>query len=286
MIQVENDYGEAVFQDPNYMPFIRDLLLSQLGNDTVLYTADPVVGTYCLKCGTIPGALATVDFGISNDSFIDEKYAELAKVNNGGPIVSTEVWTGLYSSWGLPRPTPVDPAVVYENLNHMYSKNASINIYLIHGGTNFEFTSASDPGGAPGLHNGTTLDGVSLQNWFQCGINLTKASIDSLTTSFVEGLNPKVRSPQKASTLPGVFVGQFTASQLQDTFFDSTGWGKGQLFINGYNLGRYWPIAGPQITLYVPQPIIQQMNTVVLIELVGQSSAQNVANFVDHAIWP
>lgn len=38
MIQVENDYGEAVFQDPNYMPFIRDLLLSQLGNDTVLYT--------------------------------------------------------------------------------------------------------------------------------------------------------------------------------------------------------------------------------------------------------
>uniref|UniRef100_A0A914CYX1 Beta-galactosidase n=1 Tax=Acrobeloides nanus TaxID=290746 RepID=A0A914CYX1_9BILA len=52
--------------------------------------------------------------------------------------------------------------------------------------------------------------------------------------------------PEKAQLQPGVYVGQFTASQLEDTFFDSTGWGKGQLFINGYNLGRYWPTAGPQ----------------------------------------
>lgn len=33
----------------------------------------------------------------------------------------------------------------------------------------------------------------------------------------------------------------------------SQGWGKGVVFINGKNLGRYWSI-GPQQTLYVPGP--------------------------------
>jgi hypothetical protein len=54
---------------------------------------------------------------------------------------------------------------------------------------------------------------------------------------------------KKAASTPGVFVGQFVASALQDTFFDSRGWGKGQLFVNGYNIGRYWPTAGPQVTI-------------------------------------
>uniref|UniRef100_A0A914E944 Beta-galactosidase n=1 Tax=Acrobeloides nanus TaxID=290746 RepID=A0A914E944_9BILA len=89
--------------------------------------------------------------------------------------------------------------------------------------------------------------------------------------------------PEKAQLQPGVYVGQFTASQLEDTFFDSTGWSKGQLFINGYNLGRYWPTAGPQISLYVPKPYIQQTNIVLLIELEG--AQQNYVNFVNHAIY-
>ena len=57
--------------------------------------------------------------------------------------------------------------------------------------------------------------------------------------------NPKFL-PEKALSLPGVYVGQFDANVIQDTFFDSTGWTKGQLFVNGYNLGRYWNI-GPQV---------------------------------------
>ena len=88
-----------------------------------------------------------------------------------------------------------------------------------------------------------------LQNWYACGINLTKAAVDSLATSFLN--NPEVIQPEVAGTLsaPGVYIGQFTANPIQDTFFNSTGWTKGQLFVNGYNLGRYWPVAGPQVTV-------------------------------------
>ena len=34
------------------------------------------------------------------------------------------------------------------------------------------------------------------------------------------------------------------------------GWRKGVVFINGFNLGRYWDV-GPQRTLYVPAPLMR-----------------------------
>ena len=34
------------------------------------------------------------------------------------------------------------------------------------------------------------------------------------------------------------------------------GWGKGVVFVNGVNLGRYWSI-GPQQTLYIPAPLLK-----------------------------
>ena len=45
-------------------------------------------------------------------------------------------------------------------------------------------------------------------------------------------------------------------SPLLDTFLQLDGWHKGVAFINGFNLGRYWPIVGPQKTLYVPGTIL------------------------------
>ncbi|XP_028275826.1 beta-galactosidase-1-like protein 2 [Parambassis ranga] len=39
----------------------------------------------------------------------------------------------------------------------------------------------------------------------------------------------------------------------RDTFIRLPGWGKGVVFINGQNLGRYWHI-GPQHFLYLPAP--------------------------------
>ena len=56
-------------------------------------------------------------------------------------------------------------------------------------------------------------------------------------------------------------VGSFvipSRSPLADTFLDVSGGGfrKGVAFVNGFNLGRYWPVKGPQVTLYVPAPLL------------------------------
>ena len=43
---------------------------------------------------------------------------------------------------------------------------------------------------------------------------------------------------------------------------------KGQVFINTFNLGRYWPVKGPQLSLYVPGALFNNdsINTITLLE--------------------
>ena len=44
---------------------------------------------------------------------------------------------------------------------------------------------------------------------------------------------------------PGFYEFTFMAQELGDTFLDFAGWGKGCVFVNGINIGRFWEI-GPQ----------------------------------------
>lgn len=60
----------------------------------------------------------------------------------------------------------------------------------------------------------------------------------------------KLSSAEKAGR-PAFYSGLFELKQTGDVFLDMRGWGKGIVFVNGYNLGRYWK-AGPQQTLYLP----------------------------------
>uniref|UniRef100_A0A2K5JR39 Glycoside hydrolase 35 catalytic domain-containing protein n=1 Tax=Colobus angolensis palliatus TaxID=336983 RepID=A0A2K5JR39_COLAP len=55
-----------------------------------------------------------------------------------------------------------------------------------------------------------------------------------------------------------------------DTFLHLPGWTKGQVWINGFNLGRYWTKQGPQQTLYVPRFLLfprGALNKITLLEL-------------------
>jgi beta-galactosidase len=66
---------------------------------------------------------------------------------------------------------------------------------------------------------------------------------------------------------PAFYRGQFRLERLGDTFLDMRGWGKGCVWLNGHNLGRFWQI-GPQQTLYLPAPWLRQgLNEIVVFEL-------------------
>ncbi|MEC0370111.1 glycoside hydrolase family 35 protein [Paenibacillus chibensis] len=80
---------------------------------------------------------------------------------------------------------------------------------------------------------------------------------------------------------PAFYRGSFDAEEATDTFIRLEGWTKGVVFVNGFNLGRYWSI-GPQKTLYVPGPLLRQgSNEIVVFELYGCDSPQ--VEFVDRA---
>jgi beta-galactosidase len=54
-----------------------------------------------------------------------------------------------------------------------------------------------------------------------------------------------------------------------DTFLDTSELTKGQVWVNGHALGRFWDI-GPQKTLYVPGPWLKQgKNEIVVFDLDG-----------------
>ncbi|XP_062313396.1 beta-galactosidase-1-like protein isoform X1 [Osmerus eperlanus] len=70
-----------------------------------------------------------------------------------------------------------------------------------------------------------------------------------------------------------------------DTFLKLNEWTKGQVWINGVNLGRYWPARGPQQTLYVPGPLLSpsQPNNITVLEL-ERAPAHTQVLFMDHPL--
>lgn len=65
---------------------------------------------------------------------------------------------------------------------------------------------------------------------------------------------------------PAFYRGTFKVEEVGDTFLKLDGWNKGVVFINGFNLGRYWE-RKPQKTLYVPGPLLhEEENEIVIFE--------------------
>ncbi|MDV6330892.1 beta-galactosidase [Asticcacaulis sp. 201] len=69
------------------------------------------------------------------------------------------------------------------------------------------------------------------------------------------------------STGPAFYRATFTLAETGYTFLDMRGWGKGHVWINGHNLGRYWSV-GPQQALFVPASWLKTgENEVIVLDL-------------------
>ena len=75
----------------------------------------------------------------------------------------------------------------------------------------------------------------------------------------------------------------FTVNEPADTFIDVRSLGKGEVWINGEPLGRFWKI-GPQHTLYLPAPWLKKgENEIVVFDLNGEPG--RTVNFVAKPIF-
>ncbi len=64
--------------------------------------------------------------------------------------------------------------------------------------------------------------------------------------------------------IPTIYSGEFKVKKSGDTYLDMSDWGKGIVFVNGHNLGRYWSV-GPQQTLYLPGCWLKKGNNKIIV---------------------
>lgn len=133
------------------------------------------------------------------------------------------------------------------------------------------------------------LDGLPLSDWTITGYPLDNYSdlMNIINQCNIEILNNQRNDASKIflRSGPTVYHAKFhilaEADDIKDTYLNPSDWGKGIVYINGFNLGRYWPNVGPQITLYLPKELLKTgENELIIIEL--QSAPTNgIVTFSD-----
>ena len=86
-------------------------------------------------------------------------------------------------------------------------------------------------------------------------------------------LDPRsIHFAHRPSRGPAFHRGTFNLREVGDTFLDMGDWGKGVVWVNGHNLGRFWNI-GPQQTLYLPGAWLHVgKNQVIVFDLRADSA--------------
>ena len=108
-----------------------------------------------------------------------------------------------------------------------------------------------------GIDGHVQINGHTHLNWEEYCLPLDNIEKLDYTKGYTEGL-------------PAFYHFTLDVDQKGDTFLDFEGWGKGCIFLNGFNLGRFWEI-GPQKRLYIPAPLLKEgRNEIVVFETDGK----------------
>ncbi|HTU34006.1 MAG TPA: glycoside hydrolase family 35 protein [Candidatus Acidoferrum sp.] len=104
-----------------------------------------------------------------------------------------------------------------------------------------------------GITHSVTFAGRELTGWQIFSLPMPDPTSFHFTSRAVNG--------------PAFYRGFFDLDAGGDTFLDTRGMGKGAVWVNGKNLGRFWNI-GPQQTLYLPGAWLRRgRNEVVVFEM-------------------
>lgn len=131
-------------------------------------------------------------------------------------------------------------------------------------------------GEGKGILDGVLINQRYVFHWEQRPINLEKPLAELLQVGVAEACSDNPESPTSTGTAAvpadaehgaGYFHGELHIDKPADTYLALPGFGKGLVWINGFLLGRFWEI-GPQVTLYVPGPLLKAgANKVTVLEL-------------------
>jgi beta-galactosidase len=137
MWQVENEYG-SYGKDKEYLAHLRDAW-KNAGITVPLFTADG--GGQMMAHGSIDGALPGLNGGNEQNVF-----KEVGKYRSSGPYMVPEFYPGWLDHWGERHSTEGAEAAA-NGLKKILDKGISVNLYMFHGGTNWDGMSGANFGG-------------------------------------------------------------------------------------------------------------------------------------------
>jgi beta-galactosidase len=107
-----------------------------------------------------------------------------------------------------------------------------------------------------GITKGVWLNGQELKGWQTYSLPFEKQpALDAAKGKTV-------------TNAPVLKSAQFSLEKTGDTYLDMSAWGKGVVWLNGHNLGRYWNV-GPQQTLYIPAEwLVKGKNELIVLETI------------------
>jgi beta-galactosidase GanA len=130
MVQVENEYG-SYGKDAPYLLALRDFWLSE-GVKVPLSTSDGA-SKDMLSNGSIPGCVVGLDPGANANDFATSK-----KYRPDVPAFCAEYYPGWLTHWGE-NWARADTVELINDLKWLIDHKKSWNLYVLHGGTNFDF---------------------------------------------------------------------------------------------------------------------------------------------------
>ena len=121
-----------------------------------------------------------------------------------------------------------------------------------------------------GIISPVTINGIEIEgDWEMTQLPMNQTP----EMNFLENTPANAQALNKK---PVVYEGTFLLEETGDTFLDMSGWGKGIVFINGINIGRYWKV-GPQQTLYIPGVWLKKgENTILIFEQLNEEPKTEV----------
>ena len=142
-----------------------------------------------------------------------------------------------------------------------------------------------------GLIAPVTLGGERLSGWEIFNLPLDEKMVRGLKfRAFgAPSTDPASSESQRAGAdvgAPAFWRGAFTLEKAGDTFLDLHHWGKGDVWVNGHCLGRYWNI-GPSQTAYAPGCWLRAgVNEIIILDLTGPeaAAAQASGSKVDNTV--
>ncbi|MFJ8930330.1 beta-galactosidase [Streptomyces sp. NPDC102364] len=217
MVQVENEYG-SYGSDHRYLRALADLLVG-LGVTVPLFTSDGPED-HMLSGGSVPGVLATVNFG----SRAREAFESLRRHQATGPLMCMEFWCGWFDHWGA-KHVVRDPREAADALREILECGASVNLYMAHGGTSFEGWAGANRGGGE-LHEGPLEPDVTSYDYDapidEFGRPTEKFRLfREVLSAYAEGPLPEV--PPQPPALAGPVTAHLTAFTALDGVLEALG---------------------------------------------------------------